>query len=331
MIQHRLDRRLVLLRGKRSGAFDPNQRFYEAAQRTRMARQLRVLLRRMQPVTIVTPRWSQARRFLDDLSTDLMIGEPSVKCRTLSLLPLEGRTPHQAWAWLVQAVTEFCHLDLDGPAWQVVSRRGFRHVMGDLLKRAEHGERRCLMIHGAQHIHVEALRDLISTLETHIAERTGEPRFNLVLAGAVEANHFRIGGFRRLTLPDYGTEEALGNLVEHTGPQDPGLLESVVDIVGGVPAFLDVLAQDPSRLKEVLVDRDAVWRLLGSTALEVRAAVELTQTRDEAFDRLEALARGPRPTEPLDESLHTAGLVRFEQGQTFLRAPILADLVRSFS
>mgnify|MGYP000312213175 CR=1 FL=1 len=331
MIQQRLDRRLILLRGKRNGAFDPDQRYYESAPRARAARQLRVMLRRMQPATVVTPRWSQARRFLDDLSGDVMIGEPSVLCRTLSLLPLEGRTPHQAWAWLVQAITEFCHLDLEGPAWQVVSRRGFRHVMTDLLRRADHGQRRCLMIHGAEHIHVEALRDLISVLENHIAERTEEPRFNLLLAGAVDANHFHIAGCRRLTLPDYGTDEAVGNLVESTGPIDHGLLESVVEIVGGVPAFLDVLGQDSSRLTELLVDREAVWRLLGSIALDVRSAVEILQAEDDTFDRLEALAKGPLPTQPLDGRLYTAGLVRREEGQTSLRASILGDLVRSFS
>jgi len=331
MIHHRLDRRLVLLRGKRNGAFDPDQRYYEAAPRTRTARQIRVHLRRMKPVTLVTPRWSQARHFLDDLATDLLVGEPSVLCRTLSLLPLEGRTPHQAWAWLVQAITEFCRLDLDGPAWQVVSRRGFRHVMRDLLKRAEHGERRCLMIHGAEHIHVEALRDLISVVDDHVAERVGEPRFNLLLAGAIDANHFRMGGCRRVVLPDFGAEEAVGCLVEHTGPVEPGLLESVVEIVGGVPSFLEVLGQQPDALSEILVDHDAAWRRMGSVSLEVRAAVQILQSDEAAFERLEALSVGALDTSrPIDARLHTAGLVRFEADTTHLRAPLLGDLVRRF-
>jgi hypothetical protein len=137
MFNHRLERRIHLLRGKRDGAFNTDQHYLEKAHRTRIARQLRVHVRRLQPVCLVTPRWSQVRRFLDDLTADLLLGEPSVVARSLSMLPLEGRTPHQAWAWLVQALTEFCHVKLDGPAWQVVSRKGFRHVMRDLFQRAD--------------------------------------------------------------------------------------------------------------------------------------------------------------------------------------------------
>ena len=51
---------------------------------------MRVLLRRQLPVALITPRWSQARRFLDDLSVDLQLGEPGVTCRTLSLAGLES-------------------------------------------------------------------------------------------------------------------------------------------------------------------------------------------------------------------------------------------------
>ncbi len=328
---NRLERRIAILRGKRHGSFDPDQRYLEKAWRSRVTRQVRVHIRRMEPVTVVTPRWSQPRRFLDDLAGDLLLGEPSVIARTLSLLPLQGRTPHQAWAWLVQAVTEFCHLSLEGPAWQVVSRRGFRHVMAELFARAEAGDRRCLAIHGLEHIHVEALRDLISVFGEHVAGRTGEPRFNLLLSSGVDADHFRFEGFRRVALTDYGPDEAIEALVEHLGPKEPGFLASLVDVVGGVPAFIDVLGSQPGRLSDVITNPDTVWRTLGSTALDLRNVVELATADPDASARLDHLANEMAAEWSVhDQPLFDAGLVYKDpiDGRTRLRSPLIAQLVK---
>lgn len=327
---NRLERRIAILRGKREAAFDPDQHYLEKAWRSRVTRQVRVHVRRMEPIVVIAPRWSQPRRFFDDLSADLLLGEPSVVARPLSLLPLQGRTPHQAWAWLVQAVTEFCHLTLEGPAWQVVSRRGFRHVMAELFERAEEGDRRCLMIHGLEHIHVEALRDLIAVFSEHVATRRGEPHFNLLLSSGVDAEHFRFEGFRRVVLSDYGEDEAIEALVEHIGPRERGLLASLVDVVGGVPAFLDVLASQPTRLSDVVADPENVWRVLGSTALDLRGVVEIATSNPDTSARLEFLAtEGSAPSSPNDKALFDAGLAVRDRvdGHTRLRSPLIAQLM----
>ena len=65
---HRLDRRLILLRAKRGATFDPDQYWLEQARRAQIARRLRSRVRRMQPVILLTPRWSSPRRFLDDVA-----------------------------------------------------------------------------------------------------------------------------------------------------------------------------------------------------------------------------------------------------------------------
>lgn len=329
----RLDRRLAILRGKREGAFDRDQYYLEHAERARAARKVRSLLRRMQPVTLVTPRWSQPRRFLDDVAVDLMLGEPAVRCRTLSLQPLEGRTPHQAWSWIVLAITEFCGLPIDGPAWQVVSRHGFRHVLRELLAKADEGERRCLMIHGLEHIHVEALRDLMEVFEDHVHHREGEARFNLALAGSIDAPHFEFGGMERIVLPDFSESEALEALVEHLGPLDLPRLRSVVALVGGIPALLDTLGGEAAdRLSEVLADRRSVWRVLGNLAIEIQRTFDIVASDDRLLGRLEEIARnGPQPEDPSrDDALGRAGLTRVDgpgvRRQTSLRAPVLGDL-----
>lgn len=330
MTAHRLDRRLAILRGKRNSAFDRDQYYLERAIRARVARRTRVLLRRMRPVVMVTPRWSQARRFLDDVATDLLLGEPRVVCRTLSLAPLEGRTPHQAWNWLVLAITEFCELGESEGAWRMVSRHGFRHTIKNLFLRAEQdASRRCLMIHGLEHMHVEALRDLIHVFEDHVHQREGEARFNLLLAGSIDAPHFDIAGTERLVLPDYADREALEALVEHLGVDEVPKLRDLVSIVGGVPAMLDAFGQDvPGVIGEVIADRRSAWRLMGNLALEMQQAFSIVAADDALHDRMEELANasGWLPLDPRDDALIRAGLVRIESGRAQLRAPVLGDL-----
>lgn len=333
---NRLDRRLAILRGKREGAFDTDQYYLERARRTRISRQVRNRLRRMEPVALVTPRWSQPQRFLDDVATDLLLGEPAVTCRTLNLLPLHGRTQHQAWAWLVQAITELCGLTLDGPAWQAVSRLGFRTVVRSLLARAEaSGTRRCLMIHGMEHCQVDALHDLIEIFDDHVRSTGRKRRFNLLLAGAIESPGFVFAGAEPVTLPDFSEMEAVEVLVEHLGPLEAHRLRSVVALVGGVPAMLDALGSEPEgRLSEIMQDREAVWRVLGHLALEIRSAFDIVAADSDLMQRLELIAReGPLPEEPeQDARLVRAGLVDTKPSKvgrgklSDLRAPVFADL-----
>lgn len=334
---HRLDRRLAILRGKRQGAFDPNQYWFDGADRTRASRRVRVLLRAGQPVVLVTPRWSRPQQFLEDVASDLALGEPSITARTLNLAPLRGLGTHQAWAWLVAAVAEFCQASLgDSPAWQAVSRRGFRTVMKDLFERAEGSRRRCLLIHGLEHVNVEALRDLVAVFREHL-ESTGSDRcFNLLFAGSHEAPVDEIGEAVRVELQDFSPKEAVESLVEHLGPQDPSRLASVVGVIGGVPAMLDALGTgEESALSALLVDREQLWRALGPVADELRSALDIVNADSDLSSRLEHLARqGPQPAEPeRDERLLRAGLVRqrarMDGAHTEVRAPWFSDLVMS--
>ena len=330
---HRLERRTLILRGKRNGAFGSDQYWFENARRTRISRRIRVLLRFGEPVLLVTPRWSRAQSFLDDLATDLLLGDPTVTARTLNLAPLKGLTAHQGWAWLAAAVAEFCQLSLeDGPAWQAVSRRGFRTVMGELFERAEGGRRRCLMIHSLEHLHIEALNDLIAVFDSHI-ERYGRSRcFNLLLAGSVDSPQFEVAGAKRLALPDFSEREAVEALVELHGPLEPHRLTSVVALIGGVPALIDGLGDEVSSLSEVVADQDRLWRVLGPLADEVRSAIDILMADSKLSARLDLLARrGPQPVAEGDFQLVRGGLVtqttRLDRTQSAIRAPWFADLV----
>lgn len=328
---HRLERRNIILKGKRDGAFDRNQYYFERAQRTRLARRLRVHLRQSDPVVLITPRWSRAPSFLDDLAVDMSLGEPAVRCRPLHLLPLHHLTTHQAWGWLASAIAEFCNLPFaDGPAWQAVSRRGFRSVLEELFEKAEEGPRRCLMLHGLEYVDVEALLDLFSAFAAHVERFPSGRRFNLLFAGAIDAPHFDTEGAVRIGLEDYSETEALEVLVEHLGPMAPQRLESVVALVGGVPALLEAIGhRDPKELTRILTDREEMWRALGPLADEVRTALDLANADQDLASRLEKLARGGDL--PLDEqadpALQRAGLVHIHESSARLRTPWFADLL----
>lgn len=334
---NRLQRRAAVLRGKRNSTFDRDHAWYDRAGRTRLARQVRVLLRAGRSVVLVTPRWSRAQQFLDDVGTDLALGTPEVAARTLSLAPLRGLTAHQAWAWLAGAVAEFCQAPLaEGPAWQAVSRRGFRSVMKDLFARAEGGRRRCLMVHGLEAIHVEALRDLVEVFREHVDAFGPDRSFNLLLAGSSDVSLDDFQEAVRVELRDFSAQEAVEALVEHLGPAEPHRLSSVVGVVGGVPALLDALAVGGERgLTDVLVDRNKLWRALGPVADELRSAFDIVNSNADLAGRLERLARqGPLPAEPeRDVALVRSGLVhqRAQRSGTVseVRAPWFADLVMS--
>jgi hypothetical protein len=183
------------------------------------------------------------------------------------------------------------------------------------------------MLHGAQHRPVEALRDLLQVLEAHVGQRRGEPRFNLLLSGALDADHFAFKGSAHIELPDFAGAEAEEHLAEFPGVAQQGMIEPVVDLVGGIPAFLDVLAER-SDLSQLHVDRQHIWTLLGSLAHDARQVVDQAIADGALCERLEALALSPQPTvDALDQRLHVAGLVRMRTGTTTLRAPIFADLI----
>ena len=330
---NRLERRTVVLRGKRRGAFDPDQYWLERAQRTRVARKVRARLRQMQPVVLRTPRWSAARRFLDDLGTDLLIGSPKVESRTLDCTAVKGLTQHQAWAWLVSALTQLAGIRMEGPAWQVVSRLGFQHAVRQLLQAIQEGpELRCLMIHAIEHIRFDALDDLIQAYEAFQGKLDQEPRFNLLLAGSVATDKIRVEGSGSvLTLQDFARPEAIEALVEDLGPLEAHRLAAVVEVIGGIPAVIETLAAGGEQhLSDLVADSDALWSLLGPLAGEIRGAFEIVHADDTLSERLERLATdGPLAEDPsVDSKLLLAGLTcRQPREKVAVRAPAFTDYI----
>lgn len=329
-MKNRLERRIWLLRGKREGAWDTDQRWHEDASRARVARRIRALLRRNDPVVLITPRWSQPARFLDDLALDLQVAAPRIRARALSLQPLQARSVVETWQWLVRAIGEFApRAALTSRASQCVDRHGFRSVISQMLARTVDGPRMALMMHAIEHLHLEVREDLWEAFSDHVESAGAKRTFNLLLAGALEPNAFDIENTDRVTLPDFGRREAAEAIVEHTGPMARDKLDNVWQLVGGVPALIEQIGR-ASEVQGLAADRDGLWRALGPLAEEVRGALAIVSAVDGLGERLEEILKtGEAEERAQDRMLLRAGLLT-QRGtnprRVRLRAPVFADL-----
>jgi len=337
-VVNRFERRMVILRGKRGGTFDRNQPFLERCARSKVARKARYHLRAMRPVVLTTPRFSLPEPFLDDLAVDLRLGKPAIYCRTLSVVPLHGCTAQQARSWLMNAFASFCLMHSDHrELLKVSSSHDFRVLMRDLFRRAEATDRRCLLVHGIEHLPADALRDLIAVFEDHVHHRRGAPGFNLLLAGHRVPEWADHPAVANLTLPDYSEEEAVEALVEQLGPDDHLQFGALVATVGGIPEVIDALGGERStHINRIVRDPGAFWTVLGPLSDALRKAHRAVSADPELAGRLRLLAsRGAlSPYPELDTPLAEAGLVEIAgpyptRMTTSLRAPVLADLILS--
>ena len=189
------------------------------------------------------------------------------------------------------------------------------------------------MLHAIQHIPFEAFEDLIVAFEAYRDRLTEPPRFNVVVAGTIAGDLVRVqGAGRPIVLPDYTHAEAVEALVEDLGPMPEHQLSAVVDLVGGVPAVLETLAQQGREvLTQIVADPDSFWQHLGTLAAEIRGAFDIVASDQQLHHRLERLAAdGPLPEHLLlDRQLLLAGMViRAPQRlgrQMQMRSPVFSD------
>lgn len=326
----RLDRRIKILRGKRNTAYDTNQTYLAGADRERVARKIRRHLRQLDPIVLKTPRWSQAPELLDDVLVDVAIGEPKVRCKLLSVSPMQGRSAADCWTYLVRAIMEFCDLTIEGPAGQAVSRHGFRSVMGNLLRRTIHGERSALLLHGVETMNVEALEDLVHVFSHHLKEAGEARKLTLLIAGSVAMPHLELPGAVYLRLPDYGREEAVEHMVEYLGHTPPGPVNRALELVGGVPALVDCLGEQ-AQTKGFGSSKEDHLKALTPMMEELRGAISIVSADQALAERLEDVARHETlPMEEMDMKLIRAGILRRCGGrfdQVTLRANVFLRLL----
>ncbi len=309
----RAERRKLLLQGRRDTAFDPEQLRIEGAPRGRLARRIRGHLRRLEPIAMLTPRWSAPQAFLEDLALDLAVGEPEIGCRTVSFRPLMGRSAPEAWNFLLRVLGE-----LGGGEWgmhaapMVCDRRGFFNAASMLLDHAQSDAPYpiALLAHGAEHLPVEVLDDIAQVWSRYAEQVAHDRRCTLLLAGSVDTPALDVGGSARIDLADFGELEAADSLVLQLGNIDPADLEHAARFSGGVPAIVQALANGASR--GFPSSPAGYLHAMGPLAGELRGAVQGALTAPDTADRLQTLLDGEvHPEDPeVDPVLLFSGVIR---------------------
>lgn len=331
---HRAERRKLLLEGRRDSVFDPEQLRIEGAPRGRLARRIRGHLRRLEPIAMLTPRWSAPQSFLEDLALDLAVGEPEIGCRTVSFRPLMSRSVPEAWNFLLRVLGE-----LGGGEWgtaampMVCDRRGFFNAAAMLLDQAQEDAPYpiALLAHGAEHLPVEVLADIAQVWSAYAEQTAHDRRCTLLLAGSVDTPALGVGGSSRIDLSDFGEHEAADSLVMQLGIVDPEMLARAARFSGGVPAIVQALA---ACAEDGLPTNPADYlRAMGPVADEIRGAVHSALTAPATADRLTMLMDGePQPEDPdVDPQLLFSGVIRrvrrLGAPHVALRSPAIAAAV----
>ncbi len=312
---HRFERRQTLLRGRRDSAFDPEQLRIEGAPRARLARRIRGHLRRLEPIAMLTPRWSAPQGFLEDLALDLAVGEPEIGCRTVSFRPLMGRTAPEAWNFLLRVLGDLASADWSARILPMVcDRRGFYNAAAMLLDQAQADAEYpiALLAHGAEHLPIEVLDDVARVWTRYVESVRSDRRCTLLLAGSVATPVFEAGAHTRIDLADFGEIEATESLVLQLGAVDPAEVERAARFSGGVPAIVQALASGVARADELPTSPQELLRAVGPVGDEIRGAVQSALTTPDTSERLHALLDGePQLEEPdVDEALLLAGVIR---------------------
>lgn len=321
-----------LLRAKRNSSFDTEQVWEEEALRGKTARRVRAQLRRLEPVAMLTPRWSAPQSFLEDIALDLAVGEPAIGCRTISFRPLLGRSIPEAWNFLLRVLAE-----LPGNSWEarpvpmVVDRRGFYYAAEFLLGEAhlEAPYPVALLGHGCEHLPVEVLEDIALVWARYAAQAREDRRCTVLLSGCVDTPALDVGGAAKIELTDFAEPEAAASLVMQVGATSPVALARAARFSGGVPAIINAIAGGAAE-HGIPAQPEDLLRCMGPVAEDIRGAMMQAMAHPDVADRLYQLLLGePMIEEPqVDRELLMAGLLRrvHQLGPPMveLRSPVLA-------
>ncbi|MED5371530.1 MAG: hypothetical protein VX899_10980 [Myxococcota bacterium] len=319
---------------RQAASFDPDQHFLEAALRGRTARKVRAHLRRLEPVVLMTPRWSNPQTFLEEIALDLAVGEPAVGCRTVSFRPLKGRRPPEAWSFILQVLGQLRNRRNVSHPPIVADGRGFRSVALELLLRAqdETDHNLALLAHGAEYLPIDVIEDLGEVWATYVQRIPRDRRATMLLAGSVNAE---LDQGNPVTLADYGEAEAAAAIFGRTGPTARAHLETAARFSGGIPAVVDALGRGAREQGAMPRSRAGLVRALGPLGEEMRMAVDIVKADTELAERLQALLRGEPLVEvpQVDKPLMMAGLLRRVrlpgEDRVMLRAPAIGEVAGS--
>ena len=312
----------------RKSPFDPEQHRLETDLRSRTARRARGLMRRMEPIMMRTPRWSSPQAFLEDLALEMALEKAPVRCRTLSLEPMQNRERHETWRWLLEALAQ---LGPNGPleTTYVASTVGFRRAVVELLQRlqTELTHETALLVHHAEVLAPGVSSALIEAWVQYAHLVPTNRMVNLLLCGALGESC--ADNVHTLTLNDYSSHEAARAMSSMLDANSPDGLNAAVTFSGGIPAVIDAMAQNIRRIGGIPLSTSGLMKCLGDLQPDLEEALHWLSDKPELADRVEALVEAELlPLIPeLDQALINAGLVScVGHNQVSIRAPLFVSM-----
>ncbi len=325
-----------LIQRARADTFDGAQHFIEDALRGRTARAVRLHIRRMEPLAVRTPRWSEPAAFLEDLALDLAVGNPGVGCRTVDLRPLKGRQASESWQFTLHVFAQLGRREWrHQPPAIVADRWGFRFALAGLIEEAHLNAPNhvALLAHGAEHAPPEIVEDLLDVWAEYAERYPADRRATMLLAGTVATDWCLASGPLPVDLLDYGAAEAAAAIVSAAGEVPLSTLQKAAHFSGGIPKLVRAMGERCRKSPFLPDEGDAILSSLGPAADEIRGAVDIVHMDSALADRLYDLASGESlPHAPeVDDALTMAGLIRRVKAHgevhVRLRAPAIGTLL----
>ena len=144
----RFDRRKRLLAQKRNGAFDPNQYYLERDINSRALRKIRVLLRKMEPVSLVGTAWDPRTSDILAMSSALATGTPAVWMHLANCREIFSWDAENSEKWLLARVADALGLTSVSRGLSQLGSAQFQDCLWELVDQGQGGNRSALCLHG---------------------------------------------------------------------------------------------------------------------------------------------------------------------------------------
>jgi len=280
----------------------------------------------MEPMVLLTPPWSSPRSFLEDLALEMAMGDPPLRCRTLSVSPLQSRKRPEIWKWLLAAFAGLeggRNLDIPYVASTVGFRQGLLQVLLQLQTRLLVPT--ALLIHDAEILPAEVRLALMEAWSRFRRDLPAERRVEMILAGRFRPE--ASCDLQVISLTDYGDQEA-SEVMESLVPCAPAHIQSAVRFSGGIPDVLGAMATHLRGAGSFSPSTSELLQSLGGLHQELAATVRTAHRHPQFSQRLTRLGTaGELPwEEDVDEPLERAGLLARNRNLTRLRAPLFDAL-----
>jgi hypothetical protein len=169
---NRFERRKRLLSQKAQGCFDANQYYLERDENSRVLRKLRVLLRKMEPVSLVGTAWDPRTKVILDLSAALAMGSPSVWLYIANGQEVCDWDADNTEKWLISRVSEALGLTSVSSSVSQLQGESLSECLSELLELSTGRVRTALCLHGF-HLIESTVAEAFSTWMSEYNERSG--------------------------------------------------------------------------------------------------------------------------------------------------------------